>query len=79
MIPPESRPDVRTRSEKSSEKILQILAESPQLTIADLAKEVGIGTRAIEKQLANLQEAGHLSRIGELKEGYWQVTGKREK
>lgn len=42
-------------TEKSSEKILRIMAEQPTITTAILAKEIGISTRAIDKQIAKLK------------------------
>ncbi len=63
-------------SEKSSEKILGLLSDIPEMTISRLAKEIGISTRAIEKQIAKLQKSNRLRRIGSAKGGHWQVCGK---
>lgn len=60
-------------SEKSSEKILKLLSASPQMTILQLANQLGISTRAVEKQIAKLRERGFLKRIGPAKGGYWKV------
>jgi len=61
-------------SEKSSEKILKLIKENGFITIADLAKDVGISTRGIEKQLAKLKEAKTIKRIGANRGGYWEVN-----
>jgi ATP-dependent DNA helicase RecG len=61
-------------SEKSSGKILELLAENPEMTIPQLANELGISTRAIEKHIANLQKNKVLRRIGPAKGGHWQVV-----
>ena len=60
-------------SEKSSEKILKLLSATPQMTIIQLANQLGISTRAVEKQIAKLRERGFLKRIGPAKGGYWKV------
>ncbi len=60
-------------SEKSSEKFLKLLSDSPQMTILQLANQLGISTRAVEKQIAKLRERDFLKRIGPAKGGYWKV------
>jgi ATP-dependent DNA helicase RecG len=60
-------------SEKGSEKIIGLLLQPPRLTIAELAVELEISTRAVEKHLKNLQVDGLLRRVGGRKEGYWEV------
>ena len=60
-------------TEKSSEKILRIMAEQPTITTAILAKEIGISTRAVDKQIAKLKALGQLQRVGADKGGYWEV------
>ena len=61
-------------SGKSSGKILELLAATPDMTIPQLAKELGLSTRAVEKQLAKLQQDNQLQRIGPAKGGHWQVN-----
>ena len=60
-------------TEKSSEKILRIMAEQPTITTAIIAKEIGISTRAVDKQIAKLKALGQLQRVGADKGGYWKV------
>ncbi len=62
-------------SEKSSEKILGLLSDIPEMTISQLAKEIGISTRAIEKQIAKLQKSNRLKRIGSAKGAAGHVNG----
>ncbi|MBW1720026.1 MAG: putative DNA binding domain-containing protein [Deltaproteobacteria bacterium] len=61
-------------SVKSAVKILELLADTPEMTIPKLAKALGISTRAIEKQIAKLQKSNQLKRIGPAKGGHWQVN-----
>jgi len=60
-------------SEKTSEKIIAALQRNSSLTIAELAKSVGVATRSIERNLQKLQDKGRLQRIGPDKGGHWQV------
>jgi predicted HTH transcriptional regulator len=60
-------------SEKSSEKILQLLRDNPQMTIAALSEHLGISTRAVEKNIRTLQSNGQLRRVGADKGGRWEV------
>jgi ATP-dependent DNA helicase RecG len=57
-------------SEKSSEKIMRLLKEDKNRSAKDLSALIGISDRAIEKQLAKLQEQEKLQRIGPDKGGY---------
>ena len=61
------------KPEKTSEKILRLIAENPQLTIAELAHLTGLATRSIERNLQGLQVRGRLRRIGPDKGGHWEV------
>jgi len=64
-------------SEKSSEKtdllILENLRQNSQLTIKNLSEILHLSTRAIEKQMATLKEAGKLKRYGSRKQGHWEI------
>ncbi|HAS82135.1 MAG TPA: hypothetical protein DCS43_05530 [Verrucomicrobia bacterium] len=59
--------------EKSSEKILELLCKDKDMTIFQLADHVKITTRAIEKNIKKLQDAGKLRRVGPDKGGHWEV------
>jgi ATP-dependent DNA helicase RecG len=61
-------------SVKSSVKILKLLADIPDMTIPQLAKELGLSTRAVEKQIAKLQQDNQLKRSGPARGGHWQVN-----
>ncbi len=64
----------REKKPKSREKILVLLAENPYLTIAGLSAAIGIGTKAVEKQLARLKAEGRLKRVGPAKGGHWELN-----
>lgn len=54
----------------------QILAlQQPNLTLAEVAEQLGKSSSAIERAVAKLRQAGRLQRIGSSKNGHWQVHG----
>ncbi|MFN0119547.1 MAG: ATP-binding protein, partial [Blastocatellia bacterium] len=58
---------------KSSLKILELMRRNPEITIAELALQMGIGDRAIRKQITKLKQQNLLERIGPDKGGHWKV------
>jgi len=60
-------------SQKSSQKILNLMQQNPAITIHELAEEIGISDRAIKRQITRLKEQGQLIRIGADRGGHWQV------
>jgi len=43
------------------------------LAAREIGRRIGISSRAVEKQIANLRREGKLRRIGPAKGGYWEV------
>lgn len=60
-------------SVKSSVKIIAFISQNRRITIPELAEKLGVTTRAIEKQIANLKKEGKLERQGPDKGGFWKV------
>jgi len=60
-------------SQKSSQKIIELVQRDPQVTIAELALVVGVTGRAIKKQIEKLKGLGRIRRIGPDKGGHWEV------
>ena len=63
-------------SEKSSEKhasLLAYIAAEPGISAKALADKLGITSRAVEKQLAQLKDQGKLQRMGPAKGGHWEI------
>ena len=58
---------------KTRDKILQLLSANPKHTTQKLAQEIGITTKAVEKQLAKLKAESLLRRDGPDKGGRWVV------
>jgi ATP-dependent DNA helicase RecG len=60
-------------SEKTSEKILELIENNKNITIKELAENIGVTTRSIERNLTKLQKDKKLQRIGGDKGGYWII------
>jgi len=60
-------------SGKTEQAILQALRQSPDMTIPQLAAQIGSSTRTVERHLHKLQQQGLLKRTGPKKTGRWQV------
>ena len=60
-------------SQKGSQKIIAAIAGRPNITIEEIAKSVGISTRAVKKHLSALKAGGFVKRIGPDRGGHWVV------
>ncbi len=54
-------------------EVLELLSAQPRLSARELALQLNISKRAIEKHLAALQRQGRLRRQGSPRSGSWQV------
>jgi ATP-dependent DNA helicase RecG len=61
-------------SVKTADKIMKFIKNNSRITIAELAKNLKISTRAVEKHIAQLKSSGLIERIGSDKAGYWEVV-----
>ena len=52
---------------------MAFLKENPKITIPEIAENLGLTTRAIEKHIGKLQTNRVIQRIGGRKEGHWEV------
>ena len=64
---------VRRKFGESSEKIIKIILADKNISAQEIAKQMNLSSRAIEKHIANLKKYGILKRIGPDKGGYWEV------
>ena len=70
-------PDIESSGEssgESSQKILNLMSKNKNITIPEPSKQIGIGSRAIEKQIARLKKNGLIKRVGSTKAGYWKIV-----
>ena len=66
---------VEKSSQKSSQKILELIAVNTTISTQEMADSIGISRRAIAKIIAKLQTEGILRRIGPDKGGHWEIVG----
>ena len=51
-------------TQKSTQKILDLIRENPYVTTQEMADSIGIIRRTIAKHIKSLQEKGRITRIG---------------
>ena len=59
---------------KTEKAVLSILIRNPEKTAEEMATEVGVTKRTIERTLVNLKKKGLVERIGSNKSGSWSVV-----
>ncbi|MBS7364741.1 MAG: winged helix-turn-helix transcriptional regulator [Paludibacteraceae bacterium] len=60
----------------SSKKILELIRHKPAISAAEIAMEIDMSSRGVEKQIKKLREAGIIKRVGADRGGYWEITTK---
>lgn len=65
-------------SQKSSQKMIEIISQNSNIKIEELANDIGISQGAVKKNIQKLKEKGILKRIGSDRSGYWKVKGLKE-
>jgi ATP-dependent DNA helicase RecG len=58
---------------KTLDRILELLAANPELTLAEVAKAIDKSLRAVERASAKLVNEGRLRYVGPTKGGHWEV------
>ncbi len=59
---------------KTEKKVIKLLIEDPSATSSELAKQIGVTGRTIERTFNSLQEKKMLERIGSRRDGNWIVV-----
>ncbi len=54
-------------------QLLEMVRRNPTMTIAQMAANLGVGTRQAERLVASLKEDGRLIRMGARRNGRWEV------
>lgn len=60
-------------SQKSSQKILNLISENEKITTKEMALKIGINRRAVVKQISKLKKERKIERIGSDKAGKWKI------
>jgi len=58
---------------KTTEKIIELLKENNEMTLAAIATEIGKSLSAVERAAATLVKSGKLKYVGPKKSGHWEV------
>ena len=67
-------PETRRKSSlKSSLKIVLCMQENKNITIPEIAEQIGITERGVKKHISKLKAEGKITRIGPAKGGYWEI------
>ena len=61
------------RKRKSSERIHDLIKKKPTISAAEIAMEIDMSSRGVEKQIKKLREAGIIKRNGADFGGYWEI------
>ncbi len=64
---------INVRLNKTEQSVVVLLLENPDMTIDELAVEIGVTSRTIERAISNLQKKNILLRIGSKKNGSWKI------
>ena len=62
-----------TRKSQTSQKIIELIKENPNISTQEMADYIGIDRRNIARQIKKLQYKGIISRIGPDKGGHWEI------
>ena len=62
------------RKKKSSERILDLIKNKPTISAAEIAMDIDMSSRGVEKQIKKLREAGIIKRNGADFGGYWEIV-----
>ena len=62
------------RKRKSSERILDLIKNKPTISAAEIAMDIDMSSRGVEKQIKKLREAGIIKRNGADFGGYWEIV-----
>ena len=64
-------------SQKSSQKIIELISDNASITTQAMADNLGISRRAVAKAIAKLQAEGVIHRVGPDKGGHWEIIKKK--
>lgn len=59
---------------KRLNKIIEIISENRNITIAELANILDVADKTIKRDIAKLKEQNKLIRVGSLKSGHWEIN-----
>lgn len=60
-------------SKRTATKIIEQMLQNPQITASEIARNLGITQRTVERRMKDLRDAGVIKREGGRKQGYWKI------
>ena len=73
MVDVQGQVEIPESLQKSTQKILDLIAENPKVTTQEMADSLGIIRRAVAKHIKKLQEQSIIRRVGPDKGGHWEI------
>jgi ATP-dependent DNA helicase RecG len=61
---------------ETKQKILELMLKNPKISRENIANQIGITTRGVQKNINVLKDLGLIQRVGAAKGGYWVVKSK---
>ena len=58
---------------RTPDRVLSLLRPQPELTLAEIARAIGLTPSTVERAAARLQAEGRLRHVGPKKGGHWEV------
>ena len=65
--------NVTDTSQKTSQKIIDLIKEDPYISTSKMAEIIGVDRRNIARNIKKLKEQGAVRRVGPDKGGFWEV------
>ena len=66
-------PNIDSCQSSTENRILEILRDDDRLTVKNIAINLNLPERQIERSMAKLKQDGRLRRIGSSKSGHWEI------
>jgi predicted HTH transcriptional regulator len=58
---------------RAGQRIIRLIKKNPQITVPEMAMNLGVTESAVEKQIRKLREQEIIGRIGPAKGGHWEI------
>ena len=55
------------------QKIVMLISASPDITLSEMANQLGMSRNGVDKNIRKLKELGIIRRVGPDKGGHWEV------
>ncbi|MBQ2196458.1 MAG: winged helix-turn-helix transcriptional regulator, partial [Prevotella sp.] len=65
--------NVTDTSQKTSQKIIDLIKEDPYISTSKMAEIIGVDRRNIARNIKKLQEQSVVRRVGPDKGGFWEI------